>query len=65
MTWELSLDALQAQGIGQARPLLRVLSCFASAVPVPPLLLDRDVLAEMCGSMAGAEDGLSGLSLSG
>ena len=44
-TWELSLDALQAQGIGQARLLLRVLSCFASAVPVPPLLLDRDVLA--------------------
>jgi tetratricopeptide (TPR) repeat protein len=61
-TWELSLDALQAQGIGQARLLLRVLSCFASAVPVPPLLLDRDVLAQMCGSTAGAEDGLSGLS---
>ena len=64
-TWELSLDALQAQGIGQARPLLRVLSCFASAVPVPPLLLDRDVLAHMCGSTAGAEDGLSGLSSMG
>ena len=62
VTWELSLDALQAQGIGQARLLLRVLSCFASAVPVPPLLLDRDVLAHMCGSTAGAEDGLSGLS---
>jgi hypothetical protein len=61
VTWELSLDALQAQGIGQARLLLRVLSCFASAVPVP-LLLDRDVLTQMCGSTAGAEDGLSGLS---
>ena len=61
-TWELSLDALQAQGIGQARLLLRILSCFASAVPVPPLLLDREVLAQMCGSTAGAEDGLSGLS---
>ena len=41
-TWELSLDALEAQGTGQARPLLRVLSCFASAVPVPALLLDRE-----------------------
>ena len=61
-TWELSLDALQAQGIWQARLLLGVLSCFASAVPVPPLLLDRDVLARMCGSTAGAEDGLAGLS---
>jgi hypothetical protein len=61
-TWELSLDALQAQGIGQGRLLLRVLSCFASAVPVPPLLLDRAVLAEMCGGMTGAEDGLAGLS---
>ena len=60
-TWELSLDALAAQGLGQARPLLRVLSCFASAVPVPSLLLDRDVFAELCGSVAGTEDGLSGL----
>jgi hypothetical protein len=64
-TWELSLDALQAQGIGQARLLLRVLSCFASAVPVPPLLLDREVLARMCGSTAGTEDALSGLSSTG
>jgi tetratricopeptide (TPR) repeat protein len=61
-TAELSLDALRAQEIGQARLLLRVLSCFASAVPLPPLLLDRDVLARMCGSTARAEDGLSGLS---
>ena len=61
-TWELSLDALRTQGTWQARLLLRVLSCFASAVPVPPLLLDRSVLARMCGSIAGAEDGLSGLS---
>ena len=60
-TWELSLDALTAQGLGQARPVLQVLSCFASAVPVPPLLLNRDVLAELCGSVARAEDGLSGL----
>ena len=60
-TWELSLDGLEAQGRGQARPLLRLLSCFASAVLVPPLLLGREALAGMCGSMAAAEDGLSGL----
>jgi Domain of unknown function (DUF4062)/Tetratricopeptide repeat len=65
VTWELSLDALQAQGVGQARLLLRVLSCFASAVPVPPVLLAREVLAEVCGSTTGAEDGLSGLSSAG
>jgi tetratricopeptide (TPR) repeat protein len=60
-TWELSLDALAAQGIEQARTLLRVLSCFASAVPVPPMLLNIDVLTELCGSVSGIEDGLSGL----
>ena len=60
-TWELSLDALAAHGIGQARTLLRVLSCFASGVPVPPLLLDTDMLAELCGSVARMEDGLFGL----
>ena len=60
-TWELSLDALEALGRDQARPLLQVLSCFASSVPVPPLLLDHDRLAVMCGSMSGVEEGLSGL----
>jgi len=60
-TWELSLDALEAQGKGQARWLLRMLSCFASTVPVPPLLLDYDRLAVMFGSISAVEDGLSGL----
>jgi tetratricopeptide (TPR) repeat protein len=60
-TWELSLDALAEHGVEQARMLLQVLSCFASAIPVPPLLLDSDVLAERCGSIAKVEDGLSGL----
>ena len=60
-TWELSLAALEAQGAGQARPLLRVLSCFASPEPVPALLLDREVLAGMCGTVIRVEDGLSGL----
>jgi tetratricopeptide (TPR) repeat protein len=60
-TWELSLDALAVQGKEQARPLLRVLSCLASTAPMPPLLLDYDVLAQMCGGIAGVERGLSGL----
>ena len=60
-TWELSLDALEAQGRAQARPLLQVLSCFASTVPVPSLLLDRDRLAVMCGSVSEVEEGLAGL----
>jgi len=38
-TWELSLDALARHGLPQARPLLRLLSCFAPAVPIPLTLL--------------------------
>ncbi|MBE3016061.1 tetratricopeptide repeat protein [Microbispora sp. NEAU-D428] len=38
-TWELSLDALADQGLGQARRLLYLLSCFASATPIPALIL--------------------------
>ena len=36
-TWDLSLDALAAEGRPQARPLLLVLSCFAPADPHPGL----------------------------
>jgi tetratricopeptide (TPR) repeat protein len=39
-TWEMSLDELARRGIPQSRPLLRVLSCFALATPLP-----REVLA--------------------
>lgn len=38
-TWELSLDALARHGLPQARPLLRLLSCFAPSVPIPLTLL--------------------------
>ena len=38
-TWDLSLDALAAEGRPQARPLLLVLSCFAPATPIPAWLL--------------------------
>jgi tetratricopeptide (TPR) repeat protein len=38
-TWELSLDALAARGVPQARPMLRLLSCFAPGEPVPLAML--------------------------
>jgi tetratricopeptide (TPR) repeat protein len=38
-TWELSLNALAGHGLPQARPLLRLLSCFAPAVPIPLTLI--------------------------
>jgi tetratricopeptide (TPR) repeat protein len=45
-TWELSLDLLASRGMPDARPLLRLLACFADA-PVPyDLLLRPEVLAE-------------------
>jgi tetratricopeptide (TPR) repeat protein len=61
VTWELSLAALRNQGNQHAETLLRVLSCFASSVAVPALLLDRDLLAGMCGTRTAVEDGFSGL----
>jgi tetratricopeptide (TPR) repeat protein len=60
-TWELSLDALAAPGKDQARPLLRLLSCFASSVPVPPQVLDRARLATAYHGARAVEDGLAGL----
>jgi tetratricopeptide (TPR) repeat protein len=47
-TWELSLNALDAAKKPQARPLLRVLSWFAEAVPIPPVLLDDTALSDLC-----------------
>jgi tetratricopeptide (TPR) repeat protein len=39
-TWELSLDALAERGLPQTRPLLRLLSCYAPALPIPRGLLN-------------------------
>jgi tetratricopeptide (TPR) repeat protein len=62
-TWEISLDALAASGNGQARSLLRVLSCFAPSVEISPILVDHAVLARGCGgqSEAGIRAGLESL----
>ena len=75
-TWDLSLDALAAEGRPQARPLLLVLSCFAPATPIPPWLLQLPPLADLlagpghAGQDNGAERrglraGLQGLSRTG
>ncbi|WP_155354100.1 FxSxx-COOH system tetratricopeptide repeat protein [Acrocarpospora macrocephala] len=47
-TWKVSLDALAGRGIPQARPLLRVLACFAPSVDVPRDLLKLEVLTRLC-----------------
>ena len=44
-TWELSLDALAADGRTQARPLLLLLSCYAPATAIPAGLLRAELLA--------------------
>ena len=54
-TWDLSLDALAAEGRPQARPLLLVLSCFAPATPIPAWLLQLPPLAALLADRAGRE----------
>jgi tetratricopeptide (TPR) repeat protein len=43
-TWEISLDALARRGLPHARPLLRLLSCYAPALPIPLGLLQADLV---------------------
>jgi CRP-like cAMP-binding protein/tetratricopeptide (TPR) repeat protein len=74
-TWDLSLDALAAEGMPQARPLLLVLSCFAPATPIPAWLLQLPPLGELLARRTGdaddsaerrgLRDGLQGLSRTG
>lgn len=45
-TWGLSLDLLERQGVLKSRALLRVLSCFAPATPLPRTLVDPRAIAE-------------------
>ncbi len=74
-TWDLSLDALAAEGMPQARPLLLLLACYAPAAPIPAWLLQLPALAHLLaaghdGQQNGAEPsrllaGLEGLSRTG
>ncbi|WP_333767530.1 tetratricopeptide repeat protein [Streptomyces sp. IBSBF 2435] len=56
-TWEVSLDALEQQGVSQVRPILRVLSCWASR-PVPVALLSPKVLGRTHGPDSGGWNSL-------
>ncbi|MEU5774903.1 tetratricopeptide repeat protein [Streptomyces venezuelae] len=51
-TWEISLDALEQQGIPHVRSIMRVLSCWA-ARPVPVELLSPKVLLRTHGQDGG------------
>jgi tetratricopeptide (TPR) repeat protein len=53
-TWDLSLDALAAEGRPQARPLLLVLSCFAPVTPIPAWLLQLPPLADLLAGQTGS-----------
>jgi CRP-like cAMP-binding protein/tetratricopeptide (TPR) repeat protein len=55
-TWDLSLDALAAEGRPQARPLLLVLSCLAPATPIPAWLLRLPPLADLLAGEASPPD---------
>ncbi|WP_182886120.1 tetratricopeptide repeat protein [Microbispora sp. H10885] len=62
-TWESSLDMLTAQGRGQARPILRTLSCFAPSIPIPTGMLDERTLADLFdgGDVEAVAEGLKAL----
>lgn len=48
-TWELSLNALADRGIPQARAILRLISCYAPAVPIPLSLFTSELLDPLLG----------------
>ncbi len=62
-TWELSLDQLDANEFGVARPLLRLLALFAEA-PIPRSLLTAQLVGQVLGadvSTAALDGALAGL----
>jgi tetratricopeptide (TPR) repeat protein len=59
-TWELSLDALAENGLPEARPLLRLLSCYAPSVPVPISLLRPTVVVPFFREAVKASEGTKG-----
>jgi len=53
VTWELSLDALAAHDMPQARPLLRLLSCYAPAVTLPLSILETELVESFLAESIG------------
>ncbi|MFG1866088.1 tetratricopeptide repeat protein [Microbispora bryophytorum] len=61
-TWEKSLDMLTTQGRSQARRILRTLSCFAPSIPIPGVMLDNGILADLCdGDVEAVSEGMRAL----
>ncbi|MFC6878968.1 MULTISPECIES: tetratricopeptide repeat protein [Actinomadura] len=58
-TWEISLDGLERDGFPLARTLLRLLSCFAPATPIPYGLLDPPLVPASERDVERALDGLA------
>jgi tetratricopeptide (TPR) repeat protein len=59
-TWEISLDALARAGVAHARPLLRLLSCYASGTPIPLELFSPQLLVCLLAQGDGAGKPLAG-----
>ena len=57
-TFELTLDDLDRQGVRQARPLLRLLGCYASPVPIPRTLLKAEEMQSILDCETGARQAL-------
>ena len=54
LTFEASLDDLGRKGMPKARPLLRLLSCYAAPSTIPRDLLNADLLSGLLASAGGA-----------
>ena len=52
---EISLDDLGRHGLPEARPLLRLLSCYCPAAPIPLRLLEARQLDALLATVATAE----------
>lgn len=58
-TWEISLDSLEKQNIPHVRSIMRILSCWAAAHPVPVELLSTKVLLRTHGQDSAQWNDLS------
>ncbi|MFI5896980.1 tetratricopeptide repeat protein [Actinoplanes sp. NPDC051513] len=55
LTWEMSLTALAEHGLPQCRPLLRLLSYYSVAAPIPENLLHADPVRAVVGCDGSAD----------
>jgi tetratricopeptide (TPR) repeat protein len=60
-TWELSLSALAKRGLPQARPLLRLLSSYASPLPIPLNILKAEILDRVLTKAADLDSPVAGI----